>query len=144
MLSRDLIPWKLVYKVESVMFEDAFLKIKKNIIFFPVNCIALAYVCSNSTEVIPAAEAPLTTVQVLATCHSLVQLEEEMVGDPLEKATLRAVEWNLTKGVLPCLFHSLVTLLLLIINLYISHLFPKCSLNFSCQTDLTYILVRVI
>ncbi|XP_059170131.1 endoplasmic reticulum transmembrane helix translocase-like [Physella acuta] len=52
----------------------------------------------NGSELIAAHDAPLETTQVLATCHSLVQLDEELVGDPLEKATLKAVEWTLTKG----------------------------------------------
>lgn len=52
----------------------------------------------SGKQMITAAEAPLETVHVLATCHALVHLEDDLVGDPLEKATLKAVEWNLTKG----------------------------------------------
>ena len=53
---------------------------------------------SSDNEIIQAREAPTETIHVMATCHALVQLEDEMVGDPLEKATLKAAEYTLTKG----------------------------------------------
>lgn len=52
----------------------------------------------GSDRIIDADEASIESIQVLATCHSLVHLDDGIVGDPLEKATLRAVKWNLTKN----------------------------------------------
>lgn len=43
-------------------------------------------------------DVPNESIQVLVTCHSLVRFDEDLVGDPLEKACLNWAEWNLTKS----------------------------------------------
>lgn len=58
----------------------------------------------GSSALTPLSDLPPETVHVLASCHSLVRLdvpggeEDSLLGDPLEKVCLAAVEWTLTKN----------------------------------------------
>ncbi|PSS32858.1 Manganese-transporting ATPase [Actinidia chinensis var. chinensis] len=39
-------------------------------------------------------KAPVRTVEILASCHALVFVDNKLVGDPLEKAALKGIEWS--------------------------------------------------
>ncbi|XLR36550.1 hypothetical protein S83_064450 [Arachis hypogaea] len=37
---------------------------------------------------------PVRTVEILASCHALVFVDNKLVGDPLEKAALKGIDWS--------------------------------------------------
>ncbi|XP_052188572.1 probable manganese-transporting ATPase PDR2 [Diospyros lotus] len=39
-------------------------------------------------------KVPARTVEILASCHALVFVDNKLVGDPLEKAALKGIEWS--------------------------------------------------
>ncbi|KAF9524952.1 endoplasmic reticulum Ca-transporting P-type ATPase [Crepidotus variabilis] len=54
---------------------------------------------SNHKKLINVKEASRDTVLCLAAAHALVRLDDgTVVGDPMEKTTLDALQWNLAKG----------------------------------------------
>lgn len=57
---------------------------------------------SSTSEIDKALRVPLAlpemVVMTLAGCHSLVFLDGQLIGDPMEAAALKAVEWTLSKS----------------------------------------------
>lgn len=52
----------------------------------------------EDNAITPAKGASPNAIKVMASCHSLVQTDTGLVGDPLEKATLSTIEWSVGKG----------------------------------------------
>lgn len=40
----------------------------------------------GTESIVPVASAPLETIRIMSSCHSLIMLEGALAGDPLEKA----------------------------------------------------------
>ncbi|KTG46494.1 hypothetical protein cypCar_00000803 [Cyprinus carpio] len=60
--------------------------------------IELSLAVNTSLIALAKLYIPVDTHRVVATCHSLVTLDDgQLVGDPLEKAMLTAADWTLTK-----------------------------------------------
>ena len=58
----------------------------------------ILFICRDDDEVCAVTDISDDTAHVLASCHSLAFLDDSLVGDPLEKAVLQAVDWRLTRG----------------------------------------------
>ncbi|TIB78800.1 hypothetical protein E3Q23_00623 [Wallemia mellicola] len=59
----------------------------------------VAGIASNPRDLMPLQVTPKETTLTLASSHALVLLDEgDVVGDPMEKTTLEALDWKLGKG----------------------------------------------
>ncbi|GAA5951154.1 hypothetical protein JCM3765_002402 [Sporobolomyces pararoseus] len=52
----------------------------------------------DSKHLVPVTETSLETTLTLASAHALVLLDDGVVGDPMEKTTLDALNWKLSAG----------------------------------------------
>ncbi|ODV89411.1 hypothetical protein CANCADRAFT_148529 [Tortispora caseinolytica NRRL Y-17796] len=54
---------------------------------------------NDPSKLVDATEVPLATLNVLASAHALVRLDDgEIVGDPMEKNTLTSLKWKLEQS----------------------------------------------
>lgn len=81
------------------------------LVSFPIPCVTCIYCSAESPEKItPLGYCPDQTVRVLVSCHSLVYVDENLIGDPMEKATLLTANWTLTKGKIGNLYFIVIFL----------------------------------
>ena len=64
----------------------------------PIPSIHYLFFILPQVNITPIQQTPFESQCVLATCQSLAVLDGELVGDPMEKAAISAIEWNITKG----------------------------------------------
>jgi manganese-transporting P-type ATPase len=62
-------------------------------------CLFVILSPDDSKKLMKPPEALRDTIQTLAAAHALVRLDDDIVGDPMEKATLEALEWKLEKSI---------------------------------------------
>ncbi|KAL8291698.1 hypothetical protein RQP46_001956 [Phenoliferia psychrophenolica] len=58
----------------------------------------VAGVNSKNKDLVPVKQTSLETTLILAAGHALVLLDDGVVGDPMEKTTLDALDWKLSAG----------------------------------------------
>lgn len=51
----------------------------------------------DASNLVPVNESSVDAALVLAACHSLVYVDHDVMGDPLETAALHAVDWNFSR-----------------------------------------------
>ncbi|KAL1934400.1 hypothetical protein VTP01DRAFT_6582 [Rhizomucor pusillus] len=79
-------------KVDVCCFDKTGTLTSEDLLFEGVAC---AKPSVPHDELVKATEVPNHTKWVLASAHALVQLEDGIVGDPMEKETLKALDWEL-------------------------------------------------
>ncbi|KAJ3314110.1 hypothetical protein HDU76_002479, partial [Blyttiomyces sp. JEL0837] len=52
----------------------------------------------DGKELVKPTSAPKETIHVMAAAHALVQLDDGVIGDPMEKNTVESVEWTVGKN----------------------------------------------